>query len=49
VLAYVVRWSAVLLAAAALVGLPTFLHVTALAKVGAAVGIAASAALAMDV
>jgi hypothetical protein len=39
----------VLLAEAALVGLPTFLDVTALARVGAAVGIAASVALAIDV
>jgi hypothetical protein len=42
-------WSVVLLAAAALVGLPTFLDVTALARVGVAVGIAASVALAIDV
>jgi hypothetical protein len=43
------RWTAGLLAAAALVGVPTFLDVVALARVGAALSIAAFAALAVDV
>jgi hypothetical protein len=42
------RWTAGLLAAAALVGLPTFLDVVALARVGAAAWIAAFTALALD-
>ena len=43
------RWTAALLAAAALVGLPTFLDVTALARIGAALWIAAFVALAIDI
>jgi hypothetical protein len=43
------RWTAALLAAAALVGLPTFLDVTALDRVGAALWIAAFVALATDI
>jgi hypothetical protein len=43
------RWTAILLAAAALVGLPTFLDVVALARVGGAMWIAAYIALAVDV
>jgi hypothetical protein len=43
------RWTAGLLAAAALVGLPNFLDVVALARVGAALFIAAFVALAVDV
>jgi hypothetical protein len=43
------RWTAGLLAATALVGLPTFLDVVALARVGAALWIAAFIALAVDV
>ena len=43
------RWSAGLLAAAALVGLPSFLDVVALARVGAVLWIAAYIALAVDV
>jgi hypothetical protein len=43
------RWTAALLAAAALVGLATFLDVTALARVGAALSIAAHVALAIDI
>jgi hypothetical protein len=43
------RWTAVLLAVATLVGLPTFLDVVALARVGSALWIAAYVALAVDV
>jgi hypothetical protein len=43
------RWTGALLAAAALVGLATFLDVTALARVGAALSIAAYVALAIDI
>jgi hypothetical protein len=43
------RWTAGLLAAAALVGVPTFLDVVALARVGSALFIAAFVALAVDV
>ena len=43
------RWAAVLLALAALVGLPTFLDVVALARIGAALSIAAFIALAIDI
>ncbi|HEY9468699.1 MAG TPA: hypothetical protein VIQ76_03690 [Propionibacteriaceae bacterium] len=43
------RWTAGLLAAAALVGLPTFLDVVALARVGGALWIAAYIALAVDI
>ena len=43
------RWAAVLLALAALVGLPTFLDVVALARIGAALFIAAFIALAIDI
>jgi hypothetical protein len=43
------RWTAGLLAAAALVGVPTFLDVVALARVGSAVWIAALIAIAVDV
>lgn len=42
-------WAAVLLALAALVGLPTFLDVVALARIGAALFIAAFIALAIDI
>jgi hypothetical protein len=43
------RWTAALLAASALVGVPTFLDVVALARVDAALSAAAFAALAVDV
>jgi uncharacterized protein DUF4386 len=43
------RWAAVLLALAALVGLATFLDVVALARIGAALFIAAFIALAIDI
>jgi hypothetical protein len=43
------RWTAGLLAAAALVGLATFMDIVALARVGAALWIAAYTALAVDV
>ena len=43
------KWTAALLAAAALVGLATFMDVVALARVGAVLWIAAFTALAVDV
>jgi hypothetical protein len=43
------RWTAGVLAAAALVGVPNFLDVVALARVGGALWIAAYIALAVDI